>query len=278
MTVPDGLGGASLARRTLFRLLRTVSRACRIGLRAFDRLAAGTLTAADLRAAQIEEWRGFNASDDEIDAGLLPWERRFYAACLTPGERVLLVGCGAGRDLVALLAQGLTVDGLEPIAAAASEARRQAARRGLGTNITAGRIDDHNGVGPYDVYVFSYFCYTYIRTAEARIRALASIRRASPQARVLISAPRAAGIDASGTALLRIGNRIAATDWRAERGDVFEIDDSGGVQYMHAFANGEIEQELRVAGLQISRVISAGDLQLIEAIADPRPDATFPAT
>ena len=263
----DWLSRVTPPRRTAFRALRQVSIACRTTANAFDRLASGLLTAADLRAAQQEEWRDFNATADRVAAGLMAWETRWYDACLKPGERVLLVGCGAGRDLIALAARGLRVDGLEPVPELAAAARRHAAAHGVAATIMTGAVENVD-VSGYDAYVFSYFCYTYVRGTDARVAMLRSIRRASPTARALISAPSGERVNPLGTRLLRAANAIGRVDWRAEFGDVFGLDERAGFpRYSHAFDLPSLERELRAGGFRIARRVDDPELLLVEAQA-----------
>jgi SAM-dependent methyltransferase len=266
MADSDWLDGAAPLRRAAFRALRVVSFGCRAASHALDRLAAGVLNVADLRAAQQEEWRDFNATPDLVEAGLMPWESSFYDACLTPGERVLLVGCGAGRDLIALASRGLHVDGIEPVAELVDVARSSAEARGISTSIVAGALGGDAAVGAYDAYVFSYFCYTYVRGAAARIAALQSIRRASPSARVLISTPSGESVRPIGVRLLRLANVAGQTDWRAEHGDVFGLDGEGFPRYYHAFDWRALEQELGAGGFRVARRLPHRELLLVEAV------------
>jgi SAM-dependent methyltransferase len=266
MADSDWLDRAAPVRRAAFRALRGMSFGCRAVSRAMDRLAAGLLSAADLRAAQREEWRDFNATLEQVRTGLLPWESSFYDACLTPGDRVLLVGCGAGRDLIALASRGLHVDGIEPVADLVEAARTIAGARGIATSIVAGAFGGDDTVGAYDAYVFSYFCYTYIRGKETRIGTLRSIRRASPAARVLISTPSGESVRPIGVGLLRLANVAGRTDWRAEPGDVFGLDDAGFLRYYHAFDWPALEQELGTGGFRVARRFPHRELLLVEAV------------
>jgi len=259
----------SAPRRAVYRALRAASFACRAGSRALDRLAAGALTAADLRAAQLDEWRSFNATADQTATGLMPWEERFYDTCLAPGDRILLIGCGAGRDLIALARRGICVDGVEPVPELAAAGRTHAAQHDVATTITTAAFGGDSTVSAYDAYVFSYFCYTYIRGAASRIDALRAIRRAAPNARVLVSAPARESARELGFRFVRLGNLLGAADWRAERGDVFGIDESLGCpRYYHAFTEPQLEEEMRAGGFRISRRIEDVELQLVEAVAD----------
>jgi len=52
-------------------------------------LAAGLLRFDELARHAAENWRRFGLAQSEADVaeGLFGWERRFYARCITPGER-----------------------------------------------------------------------------------------------------------------------------------------------------------------------------------------------
>ncbi len=84
---------------------------------AFLYLAAGLLRADDLDAAARDEWIDFSISNEDVDAGLSRDERQFFESHLRSGDRVLLVGCGAGRDLLALGRLGIPRRWPRPLAA-----------------------------------------------------------------------------------------------------------------------------------------------------------------
>jgi len=136
-----------------------------------------------------KRWNDFGEPEAYVLSGLMPWEQEFYERFLKPDDEILIVGCGSGRDLIALLRAGYRVEGLEVAAQAATKARSMLAKAGLNARVTVGSIEDTSLVSkPFDVYIFSWFCYSYIPQAAARIDVLRKLRdHLLPGGRVLIS-------------------------------------------------------------------------------------------
>ena len=180
--------------------------------------AAGLLRFETLGRHTAENWRHFGATQAEPDvaAGLFSWERQFYGPFLAAGHRVLVVGCGSGRDLLALLEQGCRAEGLEPVAACADMARARLAARGLAAPVYTADIATARLTGRYDVIIFSWFCYSYIPQRARRVAVLRKVRaHLAPEGRVLVSyvlarpAPRRAP-----WRLARLAAQLSRADWR----------------------------------------------------------------
>jgi SAM-dependent methyltransferase len=245
-------------RRAAFVLLYAAGRLGEAAGAVLHYAAAGTLSLADLRAGTVARWSAFGAMESEghRDSGLMQWERTLYLAALKPGERVLSVGCGTGRDVIALLRAGYQVDGIDTAADCVEAARRAVATRGLVAWLAPGALETVTLPARYDGIIFSWYCYSYIPGAAARIGALRHAREAlTDGGRVLIS-------------YLSIGNsrrypliaitravaRLTGSDWRAERGDVVLLSSPRRrrVHYEHHFAPSELEAEARAAGLRVA--------------------------
>jgi SAM-dependent methyltransferase len=252
--------------------------ACLVGLaRTLDRgvavstfLAAGLLRFETLGRHMAENWRHFGATQAEPDVarGLFDWEKQFYGPFLAAGDRVLVVGCGSGRDLIPLLEQGCRAEGLEPVAACADLARARVAARGLSAPVYTADIAAATLSGRYDVVIFSWFCYSYIPQRAQRIAVLRRVKdHLTTGGRILITyilarpAPRR-----STWRLARIASQLSAADWRPEYGDVFVArPDTGCIHFEHHFAPAEIEAEARAAGLavQLHEHDNDGNLALV---------------
>ena len=263
-------------RGVLVGALCGLARALDRGVTASTFLAAGLLRLDTLGDHAAENWRHFGLGQTEADiaAGLFEWETTFYGRFLRPGDRVLLVGCGSGRDLVALLAHGHRVEGLEPVAACAALARARVARQGLTTEIHVADITTTPPPGIFDVVIFSWFCYGYIPLRDRRIAVLGAVREhLAPGGRVLISyalgAPPPRRLP---WRLARLAAQVSRTDWRPEYGDVFlSRHDTGRIHFEHRFQPDEIEHEARTAGLAVAfhEHPSDGNLALVVPAAPP---------
>ena len=181
---------------------------------------------------------------------------------LRPGDRILVVGCGSGRDLLALRELGWEADGLEPVAACAALAGQRLAKRGVVADVRVGAIETATLARDYDAFVFSWFCYSYIPLRARRVAALSRVRsRLAPGGRVLVSYLGARPpLRRLPWRLARLASRVSGSDWRPEYGDVFSArHDSGAIHYEHHFQPGELEREARAAGLALAFHEEAGD-------------------
>jgi SAM-dependent methyltransferase len=237
----------------LYSCARTVERAANFLFYA----AAGSARLADVRAAIQREWDGQAAdSDAYIASGLMPWEREFYLAFLKPDDRILLIGCGTGRDLLALRELGYRAEGLDVGPWCTARARAVLEARGLPTPVHTGAIETADVPGPFDVFLFSWFSYSYIPQSAARIDVLRKLRdHLIPGGRVLITyepartAPRRWPIR-----LARLVGRLSRSDWRLEYGDVVRLGDPGRYfeHYEHRFTPDGLADEVRAAGLTVA--------------------------
>jgi SAM-dependent methyltransferase len=237
-------------------------------------LAAGLLRADTLERHTAENWRRFGLAQSEADVaeGLFGWERRFYARCMAPGERVLVVGCGSGRDLLALLQLGYRADGLEPVAACVELARARLAAAGLTAEVQVADVATAALAGAYDVVLFSWFCYSYLPGRARRLAVLRAVRRhLAPGGRVVVSYVLAPpGASTLPARLARLAAWLSRSDWRPEPGDVFlRRTDTGCIHYEHRFRPDEIEAEMREAGLVVICHEQDGDGNLAARVATP---------
>ena len=245
-------------------LARALSRASTVATYA----AAGTLTLEALQHHAERDWRdfGLGQTDQDIAAGLFPWEQDFCLPFLKPGDRILVVGCGSGRDLLALLERGYRVAGLEPVPQCLAVAARRLAERGLRAELIAASIETASLEPRFDVFLFSWFCYSYIPQRARRVRVLARVRGLlPPDGRVLISYIRAE--PAPRRSLWRLARSTAwvtRSDWRPEYGDVFVArHDNGCLHYEHRFQPAEIEAEATASGLTVAFHDDTGDGNLV---------------
>jgi SAM-dependent methyltransferase len=243
-------------RKALFALLWGAGRAFELAGRASMYLAAGTLRLHDLRRAITNAWQEFGPKEDYILSGLRPSEKTLYDRFLKPADRILVVGCGTGRDLIALLKLGYRVDGLDLAPRAIAVARLMLEKVGLQAELYTGPIEEVALSGSFDAFIFSWFCYGYIPQSETRIGVLRKVKtRLNPAGRILISyIPAGRPLRTLPIRLTRFVGRLTRSDWRPEVGDV--VGAAGGdwqrMHYEHQFQDGELEKEANAAGLTVA--------------------------
>jgi SAM-dependent methyltransferase len=236
----------------LYRCALTFDRAATLWYYA----AAGVTRLADLRAAIRQEWDEAEASSgDDIAFGLMRWEREFYLRFLKPEERVLVVGSGAGRDLLALLQLGYRAAGVDVSARFTATARAQLQQRGWDAPLYTGAIEATAVPGQFDAVIFSWFCYSYIPQSATRIHALRELGdHLDPGGRILVTYVPAEGSPRRlPIGLARLAARVSRSDWRPEYGDTIHLADRGRYfqHYEHQFTREALEEEARAAGLTV---------------------------
>jgi tellurite methyltransferase len=105
------------------------------------------------------------------------WAREI-ARLVRPGDAVLDLGCGEGRDSVFFAELGAVVTGVDPAADGLDKARRLARRRGVRVRWIEGGMIDALPAGRFDL-IFSCGSIHYVPRAERRplFRRLAAMTR-----------------------------------------------------------------------------------------------------
>jgi SAM-dependent methyltransferase len=216
--------------------------------------AAGSRSLEDLKRGIRHRWQGFFNSDADILSGLMPWEVALFDRFIPRGSDVLLVGSGSGRDVVALAERGCRVTGVEPAGDAVHIAERVLANRGLTATFLEGFFEDAAVSGRFDAVMFSFHAYAYFPESTRRIEVLKKAAALlTPGGHVLVTHPanmeRPHGIYVW---LGRVAGAVAGTDWRIEPGDLIAVgvEHPSAINFVHAFANGEVEREAAAAGLR----------------------------
>lgn len=242
--------------RLLTRALHLAGRASHLASTTFHGCAASTLTLDELQAGIRARWRTFNERERDATGPLREWEIWYADRWIRPGLSVLVVGCGTGREIFALLARGCRVTGVDPVASALAIARRLLDDRGLSAELIEGSIADVPVPGRYDAIWFTWDCYSYIPEASRRIRTLERLAlQLNAGGHVTISfqpdilRPRPIVYRAA-----RLAGALAGADWRLEPGDLVGWAMHDGrpcYSYGHAFTPQELEREASLAGLRI---------------------------
>lgn len=246
-----------VVRRALFAALHGGRRALETAARAPHYAAVGLIRREDLLRAREHCWRRFGELQgvDGDAYTLMDWEQRLFDRFLRRDDRILLVGCGTGRDLFGLLERGHRAEGLDLVPALVERARELLAERGHRPPLHAGAIESTELPGVFDAVIFSWYCYSYVPGRRTRVATLARIRRhLAPGGRILISYVRRSRDPRRLPVLIaRAAGRISGSDWRLEPGDTVLLPESRmeAAHYEHAFTEGEIEQEAIDAGLAV---------------------------
>jgi SAM-dependent methyltransferase len=236
------------------RILMHASRAFGRAARLFVWIAAGTLSREQLRAGITREWDEYNARPSDVCSDLMLWEERLAERAIRPGDRMLVVGSGSGRELLAFALRGHAVAGVEPAPAARALCRRVLAERGVNATIYEGFYEDAAIDGTFDVVLFSDNAYCYTPGRAVRVAMLRAARSAlTPGGRVILSyaadRPRSAAL----ARVIQLVQRTWRSDMRYEPGDDFYRTATGGsIGFIHTFAAGELEREVDAAGLEIA--------------------------
>jgi len=246
-----------LVRRALLRALLLVARVLQAAASFFSSLAAGVFSRADISRSLVVEWDDFGRLPDRVRYGLHPWEREFYGRFLRRGDRILLVGCGTGRDLLPLLEEGYETEGIDLAPTAIEACAENVKARGLSATLHVGPIETATFDTCFDTIVFSWWCYGYLPGGAARAQALANARRhLRPRGQVLLSyVSWPEGTRRPPLWLTRLSCTLLRTGWRPEEGDAVWL--LGGwrrpyLHFEHRFTAAEIEREARAAGLQVA--------------------------
>jgi SAM-dependent methyltransferase len=197
----------------------------------------------------------------EADPVLEAWEKDLFDRFVVPGARVLIVGCGGGRESLALAERGFRVTGIDFVPALVDEARRRAAGAGLVATFEATTVEALAPRRPaaFDAILATTPVYEQTPGRERRLAFLRALGRLiGPDGLVVLCAtwypdrgPRRAVIDGTRWLLGRLGVRAAA-----EPGDRFTYHVSiashhGTACFYHRFQRPEeIAREIRAAGLQ----------------------------
>jgi len=244
---------ARLALRALAFLLLKVAR----GLERVGRgLVVASLTRTEIDRLAVEEWESFGR-DSPVEQPF-PWETELFAKHVRPGDSILLVGAGGGRDALPLLEAGHAVTALDIAPRALHALSERARARGftvptLHASITEAPLP----AGAFDVVLFSWFCLSYLHGEKERRAALSrSASALRPGGRILLSYPfRGDSREPAPRAprLVRFFARVLG-GMEIEPGDDYTVSGTTsrpGVFFTHPFKPKEIEDEVLGIGFRV---------------------------
>lgn len=240
-----------------------VSTAARRAVAAVDGVVAGfvdaALSADEKTALGV---RLYDASSSYREPGaLFEWERAWFDARLPRCEgtrpRVLVGGCGAGREVIALRDRGFDVVGFEP----AASLRALAMARCPDVPIRAHTWESWaaGAPGTWDAIVFGWGSLSHVLDPAARRAAINAAHRSCPDGPILLSY-WARTFDPVGGAR-RAGARLGGLAARARRvsaspsGDVWQP----STGFVHPFSADELQELAAGAGRELVREGGPGD-------------------
>ena len=200
--------------------------------------------------AVYDRW-GWYGGDDHNRSGLFPWEEAALAAYFGGRTRVLLVGAGGGREVLALSRRGMRVDGYECNPTLVASAARILAAEGCECTVRPIARDRAPAEGgPYDAAIVGWSAYTLIEGRRRRIELLRGMRaRMEAGAPLLLSFFTRRGDEQTIQRIAAIANRVRARLGRepVETGDVL------APNFIHMFTRQEVDEEMSAAGFRLER-------------------------
>jgi 2-polyprenyl-3-methyl-5-hydroxy-6-metoxy-1,4-benzoquinol methylase len=164
-----------------------------------------------------------------------------------PAGKALVLGCGPGRECLALARRGCAVTGLDRDRGMLDRARDLAAAAGLAVRyVTAEATDFDVDGGPFDIAVIFSGLYNMVQPRARRIAMLAACaRHLRPDGRVFLTFLSA--YVAPGVLPMPRGKRfLEAMNPDHQHGDIYLVNEA-----VHIFPRaGDIANEARVAGLE----------------------------
>lgn len=193
-------------------------------------------------------------ADQYNQQGLWWWESQMVQRFFPSAGRLLVLGAGGGREVIALQRMGYHADGFECHSGLVHYANELLERIDLTPSVFHSQRDAAPDTvplppgGKYDGVIVGWGAYTHIRGRRRRIALLRElIQLAAPGAPVLLSffghhrASRRLRITAS------IGRIVSAL----RRGDGVEVGDDLSVNFVRYFTEVDVRSEMLAAGYQL---------------------------
>lgn len=189
------------------------------------------------------------------------WEERWWSERLPKRPaRILVGGCGAGREVLWLAHRGHKVEAFDPSPQLVHVARERIQASGLAHRARVDELDYARWLrqrttrdleSTYDAVLLGWGSFSHVLSSSSRLALLRACRAACPRGPVLVSWVRAASDrheSESASMLKRAGGLIGAL--RGVQRDS-DGDTMLRVGVTHEFADGEVESLARRAGFRL---------------------------
>jgi SAM-dependent methyltransferase len=182
-------------------------------------------------------------------SGLLGWEADAVDRHFGGVESVVVLGAGAGREVIALAERGLEVVGHEVHPALVAEGRRLLAERGLPATLEPMARDRCPELaGTFAGAVIGWAAYTHVQGRETRVRLLADLREhLVPGAPLLLSFLYRDGRERDFKLIAGLGSAVRRLLGR----EPLDEGDTVVRTYVHFFTRDEVRSELASAGYEL---------------------------
>lgn len=211
------------------------------------------------------------AHSDLVKTGLLESERRLIEKYFQPKDKILNIGCGAGREAIALLRQGFEVTGIDLQPAMIEKSKENIQKEGLSGEffvMDATKLDFSENAFFHVLMVGSII--SHIPRRAKRIAALKEVQRVlKKNGYVIISTPNRDSHFKYGLyfAVVNPWRKLCKAcfhygvleDWD-RFGVKVSIGESRGVVYSHMYSLEEMEDDIEAAGLKVVECKSRREL------------------
>ena len=212
----------------------------------------GLLSDAGLRALdeRHHDAEGAYVTRKWNEGGLFQWELTLVERHFRAGGRVVVLGCGGGREVLGLLDAGYDAIGYEPHPGLVEFARELLGARGQGDRVRLSRPSELPADAPScDGVIVGWGAYSLVPGRAARVRLLAEAReRLEPGGALLLSSFET---ERHGREL-RVTRSIGSALRRARGRPGLELGDTLSPNPTHVFTREEVEGEVAAAGLEVA--------------------------
>lgn len=206
-------------------------------------------------------------TDEWNERGLFQWEQDLVQESFPSGGRVVVVGCGGGREVLALLKDGYDVVGFESHPALLAFGDGLLTAKGYPSRVRAVPRDAFpHDAGPCDAVIIGWGAYSLVHGEESRINLLRdAYDQLRPDAPILVSffARPSDHREARWTQAMANGLR------RVRGARTVQLGDTLAPNLVHVFHRDEITDEALAAGFEVAtyRLISQIDTTISYASA-----------